>query len=114
VSAYADLSVAKVFCGPARNDRHDALVVADMRFVHAWHGHMGNLVGNNAKQVPRNSGGMKKHYALFEMGHAFTQFLVRGALDFDRPPHAIDFEAHRGRAFLALARGCGGLFHLSL
>jgi hypothetical protein len=37
---------------------------------------------------------MKKHYALFEMGHAFTQFLVRGALDFDRPPHAIDLEAH--------------------
>ena len=84
-------------------------MIADVFLGHARHGDVGEFVGADAKQVALNGGRMKEYGAFFIMGHAFAQFPGRRTLHLHGPPLAVKFEPHRGRAFLAPARGAGGL-----
>jgi hypothetical protein len=62
-------------CPSDLDDRHQPLVIADVRFVGANKVHVGQLMGHDAEQVARDSVGVEPDNPLFVVGHAFAQFL---------------------------------------
>jgi hypothetical protein len=108
--ANANLALAKRVSQPASNHRHDPLMVAYVRLVHAWHGRVAYLMRDYPKQVAGDSLGVEVNHPLTKIRHALTQFLGRGALNLDRPPLSIELEAQRW-PLAAPAWGAGDLCH---
>jgi hypothetical protein len=113
VLADADFALGKRVRQPARNYRHQTLVISDMGFVHAWHGRVRHFMRHYAEQVVFDGLRVEVNDALLEIRNALTKFFIRGALHLHRPPFAIELEAQRGAGFLAPRLACGGLFHFS-
>jgi hypothetical protein len=57
--ANANLARAKRIGQPAGNHRHHPFMVPDVRFVHAGHSGVADLVGNDAKQIALSACGWK-------------------------------------------------------
>jgi hypothetical protein len=69
---------------------------------------------DDAEQVAFDRCGTKPDCSFLKVTKPVKSLLVGWTLYADAPPLAVEFEAHRGRWFLALTRGAGGLFHFSL
>jgi hypothetical protein len=108
--ANANLAGAKSIGQPASNHRHHPLMVADVRFVYAWHGGVAYFVGNDAKQVAFKRLRVEVNDPAAKIRHAFAQFPRRRTLHLNGPPFTIELEAQRW-PFAAPAWGRGGLFH---
>ena len=104
----ADFAIAESIGEPARDDRDKPLVVADMGFVGADKVHMGKLVRHDAEQIALDSVRMKINGAGAVVCCPFAKLLVRGPLNSDSPPFAVELEA-QGRALWFAP-----LLHLSL
>jgi hypothetical protein len=107
---YRNLALAKRVGQPTRNHGHDPLMVADVRFVHAWHGRVAYLMRHNTKKVAGNSIWVEVNYPFTKVRHAFAQLLGRWPLNLDRPPLSIELETQRW-PLAAPAWGAGDLFH---
>jgi hypothetical protein len=70
--ANADLACTKRVGQPARNHRHDPLMVADVRLVHTWHGRVADLVGNDAEKVGLERLWVEVNDTSAEIRHAFA------------------------------------------
>jgi hypothetical protein len=88
-----DFAVAKSIGEPSRNHGRQTFMLANVRFVDAWHGGVADFVGNDAKQVGFKRLRVEVNDAAAKIRHSFAQFFGRRALDFDRPPFAIELEA---------------------
>lgn len=106
--ADGDLARAKRIGQPAGDHRHHPLMVADVSFVHAWHGGMANFMRHNSEEVARNGVRVEVDDLFAKICHAFAQLLGRWALHLDRPPFSIELEAQRW-PLTAPAWGAGGL-----
>ena len=73
--ADGDFSLAKLVGQPAGNDRHNPLVVADVRLVNAGHGGVAYLMRDNTKKVAGNSIWVEVNDTLTKIRHAFAQLL---------------------------------------
>jgi hypothetical protein len=100
--AYRNLPRTKRVGQPSSNHGHDPLMVADVRFVHAGHGGVANLMRDNAEKVGLERLRVEVNDTSAEICHAFAKFVARRPLDFDRPPFAIELEAQRGTPFARL------------
>ncbi len=112
--ADADLSVIAPSRRPPNHRADQPLQVPNVRFISRRDAGVSEFVGHDAKQVAFNGCGIQPHGAFLVMAQAVELFLVGWTFHPDAPPLAVELEAHCGRWFLALARGLGGLFHLSL
>jgi hypothetical protein len=108
--ANANLALAKRVSQPAGNDRHNPLVVADVRLVNAGHGGVAYLMRHNTEKVAGNGIWVEINYPFTEVRHAFAQLLRRWPLNLDGPPLSIELEAQRW-PLAAPAWGAGGLCH---
>jgi hypothetical protein len=109
--ANANLPRAKRISQPSSNHRHHPFMVPDVRFVHAGHSGVADLVGNDAKQIGLECLRVEVDDTSAEIRHAFAQFLGRRTLHLYDPPFAVELEAQRW-PLAAPAWGRGGLFHL--
>jgi hypothetical protein len=100
--AYRNLALTKRVGQPAGNDRHNPLMVAYVRLVHAWHGRVADFVGNDAEQVAFQRLRVKVNDTSAEIRHAFAKFVAGRALNLDRPPFAIELETQRRTPFARL------------
>jgi len=89
-----DFAIGQSFCRPLRDSANNALVIPNVRFIDAGHGYMGDLVGDDAKQVVFDGLRVQKHHFLFVVGHPFAKFFIWRPLNHNAPPHAVHFEAH--------------------
>ena len=110
--ANRDLAAAEIFSHPPNNATDDALVVQNVRLVSWWDDRVRDLMRHHAKQIACHGGRVEVNDALSVMAHPVQLLLVGRALDFHRPPLAVQFEEQRRAAFARLWRGCGGLWHL--
>ena len=109
--ANANLALAKRIGQPAGNDRHNPLVVPNVRLVHAWHRRVADFVRDDAEQVAGDGPGVEVEHPLLKIRHALAQFLRRRALNLHGPPFAIKTEPH-GWPLAAPRWGAGSLVHL--
>jgi hypothetical protein len=96
---------------PPRHAANEPLQIAHMGFVGGGDAGVRKFVSDDAEQIALHRRWIKPDRPLFVMAKPVELFLVRGPLNADAPPLAVELEAHRRSGFLAPARPCGGLFH---
>lgn len=80
-------------------------MVADVGFIRADKINVCQFMRYDSEQVAFNRVRMKVDHTLSVICCAFTQHFIRGPLDFDRPPFAVELEAKGWTPF--------ALFHFS-
>ncbi len=110
----ADFALIASSRRPTHHRADQPLQVPNVSFISRRDAGVSEFVRDDAEKVAFDRCGTEPDCFFLKVTKAIEPLLVGWTLHPDAPPLAVELEAHCRCGLLALTRGCGGLFHLSL